>query len=128
MRLLTAVLLLLPTLAVHAQDASTMAMQAAQQAQQQAEQANQQAAAAAQQANQTAMQNAQAAASEPVCCGAAKPRFSMKPGTYPSSITVRMKDRNRGTYIYYPPDGGPPPPLPRRYTGPITLSSTTTLQ
>lgn len=128
MRSLIAVFLLFSAFAVHAQDAGMMAMQASQQAQQAAEQANQQAAMAAQQANQIAMQNGQAAAQEPVCRNVAKPRFSVKRGTYSSAITLRMKDATRGAVIYYSTDGWTPTPRSLRYSGPITLSSTATLQ
>jgi hypothetical protein len=83
---------------------------------------------AAQQANQIAMQNAQAAAQEPVCRNVARPRFSVKQGTYSSAITLRMKDATRGAVIYYSTDGWTPTPRSLRYSGPITLSSTATLQ
>jgi Chitobiase/beta-hexosaminidase C-terminal domain len=123
---------LLSALTASAQHAATMAAQQAamanQQAMQATEQANQQAAMAAQQANQIAMQNAQAAAQEPICRNVAKPRFSVEQGTYPSSITLRMKDSTRGAVIYYTTDGWTPTPLSIRYAGPVNLSSTTTLQ
>lgn len=133
MRLITAgFVVVLSALTASAQDAATIASQqaggAAQQAMQATEQSNQQAAMAAQQANQIAMQNAQAAAQQPICRNVAKPRFSVKQGTYPSSITLRMKDSTRGAVIYYTTDGWTPTPLSLRYTGPVTFASTTTLQ
>lgn len=118
MRSLFVSLFLFSALAVNAQDASQMAMQAAQQA-------NQQAMQDAQQANQQAMQNAQATT---YCCSVVRPRFSVKGGTYPSAVTLRMKDSTRGTYIYYTTDGWTPTTASRRYTGPITLSSSATIQ
>jgi len=111
-----------------AQQASQMATQAAQQA---AQQANDQMMQAAQQANQAAMQNAQLAAQDaPGCyrCFAAKPKFSVKPGAYAATVTVKMKDSTRGAAIYYTTDGWTPTAESTRYTGPITIDSTTTLQ
>ena len=128
MRYLISGLFLFSALAVYAQDATQMAMQAAQQATQAADLANQQAMQDAQQANQQATQNAQQAQATTYCCSVAKPRFSVKGGTYPSAITLRMKDSTRGTYIYYTTDGWTPTTSSRRYTGPITLHSSATLQ
>lgn len=102
---------------------------AAQQAADAAQQANQQAMQAAQQATQQAnqaMQNAQMAATP--CCRVATPKISVNPGIYPAAVTLSIKDSSRGTYIYYTTDGWTPTPASRRYTGPITISSTTTLQ
>jgi len=110
-------------------------MQAAQQATQisaqAAQQANEQAMRDAQLASQTA-QNAQQGAvlSATQChrCGAATPKFSVKPGKYPSVVTLRIKDSTRGAVIYYTTDGWTPTAASIRYTGPITIDSTTTLQ
>jgi hypothetical protein len=110
-----------------AQDAGTLA---AQQAAQAAQQANTMATQAAQQAAQSA-QAAQAQATPstqftyPV---AARPKFSAKGGTYSSPVTVKIKDSARGAVIYYTTDGWTPTTSSTRYTGPITISSTTTLQ
>ncbi len=106
------------------------AQMASQQAMQAAQQANQQAMQAAQQANQQAVQNAQQSAQNTAtyCCGVSRPQLSVKPGAYPAPVTLRMKDSTRGTIIYYTTDGWTPTPLSTRYTGPITLSSTTTIQ
>lgn len=110
-------------------------MQAAQQAAQMAAQATQQANAqmmqAAQQANQQAMQNAQQAAqntSQCYRCFAAKPKFSVKPGVYSATVTLKIRDSTRGAVIYYTTDGWTPTAASTRYTGPITIDSTTTLQ
>ena len=107
-------------------------MQAAQQASQQA---TQMATQAAQQANQTAMQNTRQAAqntaqnkSECYRCFAAKPKFSVKAGAYSKAVTLKLKDSTRGAVIYYTMDGWTPTAESTRYTGPITIDSTTTLQ
>ena len=118
-----------------AQDPGMQAAQAAQMAtqmaQQAAQQANDQMMQAAQQANQQAMQNAQQAAqSTSSCyrCGAAAPRFSVKPGNYSKTVTLKIKDSTRGAVIYYTTDGWTPTAASTRYMGPITIDSTTTLQ
>ncbi len=113
-----------------AQDPGMQAAQATQMAQQAAQQANDQMMQAAQQANQQAMQNAQQAALTPSCyrCGAAAPKFSVKPGNYSKTVTVKLEDSTRGAVIYYTTDGWTPTPASTRYMGPITIDSTTTLQ
>lgn len=116
-----------------AQDAG---MQAAQMAAQMAAQASQEAAQQAMQANlqasQQAMQNAQQAAQDSTASAgiamAAKPKLSVKPGTYNSPITLRMKDKTRGAVMYYTTDGWTPTALSTRYVGPIEIASTTHLQ
>jgi hypothetical protein len=114
-----------------AQDPGMQAAQQAQLAAQAAQQANDQAMQAGQQAAQ-AMQNAQAqAVPNTQCpCGAATPKFSLKPGPYSSSssVTVKIRDGTRGAVIYYTTDGWTPTASSTRYTGPITIASTTTLQ
>jgi hypothetical protein len=109
------------------------AQQAAQQAQQAAEQANQNAIRQAQQANedaarasQQASQNAQQLAH--VCPPAAKPKFSVKGGTFAKPVTVKIRENTRGAVVYYTTDGWTPTTNSSRYTGPITITSTTTLQ
>ena len=108
--------------------------QAAQQAAQQATQANQQAIQAMQQASQQAAQQAMLASqsttpSWPGCCALpAKPKFSVKPGTYSAPRTVKITDSARGAVIYYTTDGWTPTQDSPRYMGPITVDSTTTLQ
>jgi len=107
------------------------AQQASQMAQQAAQQANDQMMQAAQQANQQAMQNAQQAAlntTQCYRCGAATPKFSVKPGAYSATVTLRIKDSTRGAVIYYTTDGWTPTAASTRYMGPITIDTTTTLQ
>jgi hypothetical protein len=110
------------------------AAQQAIQANQQATQANQQAMQAMQQASQQAAQQAMQANQSatpfwPACCAlAAKPKFSVKPGTYSTPKTVKIIDSTRGAIIYYTTDGWTPTPDSPRYMGPITVNSTTTLQ
>jgi len=113
-----------------AQAANQQAMQAAQLANQQAMDAaiaaNQQAMQAAQAANQEAMQNAQAAANQ-TPLAVPRPKFSVRPGTYNAPLTVKIKSP-RGTTTYYTTDGWTPTKDSTRYTGPIQVNSTTTLQ
>jgi len=120
-----------------AQDAAQQAAQAAQQANQQAmqqaqaasDEAMRQAQLASQQASQQAQQNALNAASFPyVVPLAAKPTISLKSGNYSNPVTVRLKSATRGAVIYYTTDGWTPTADSPRYTGPITISSTTNLQ
>ena len=111
--------------------AAQIAMQQTQLAAQQAQQANDQAMRDAQQANQQAMQNSQQAAqagAQCYRCYAAKPKFSIKPGSYSAPLTIKMKDRTRGAVIYYTTDGWTPTEDSTRYTGPLTIDSTTSLQ
>lgn len=111
-------------------------MQAAEMAAQMAAQANQQASQQAmqdmQQASQQAMQNAQQAAQGSTASAgmamAAKPKLSVKPGTYNSPITLRMKDKTRGAVMYYTTDGWTPTARSTRYVGPIQIASTAHLQ
>jgi len=105
--------------------------EAAQQANQQALQASQQAAQQMQAAQQQAAQDAQNAladSSVPYYAYAVKPRFSTKPGKYAQAMTVKITDATRGAIIYYTTDGWTPTVASTRYMGPITISSTTTLQ
>jgi hypothetical protein len=128
-------LLLCVTLAVagafvQAQDPGMMAAQqaqmAAQQASQQAMQDMQQASQNAQMMNQS-MQNASQSA-QCYGCGAATPKLSVKSGRYASAMTLKMKASGRGAVIYYTTDGWMPTALSTRYTGPLTIDTTTTLQ
>src|SRR6185437_12520065 len=116
-----------------AQDAGMQAAQMAQQAMQDAQMANQQAMQDAQMASQQAMQASQQAMqnSDSGVYGmpmAATPKLSMKPGTYPSAITLRMKDKTRGAIMYFTTDGWTPTAQSTRYVGPIHITSTTHLQ
>ena len=123
MRIALVVLLLgaIATIA-SAQDPGQMATQQAAQAAQQATQA-------AQEANQQAIQNAQTAAQTTWGPGlAAAPKFSVKPGTYSSAVTVRITDSTRDAVIYYTTDGWTPTQDSPVYRGPITIDRNTTLQ
>jgi len=114
-----------------AQQAMQQAQQDAQQAQQFAMQAAQQAQQDAQRAQQDAMNAANAANSapyQPYFGLTSKPKFSIKPGTYSSPPKVKITDATRGAIIYYTTDGWTPTASSPRYLGPITISSTTTLQ
>ncbi|HEY5255290.1 MAG TPA: chitobiase/beta-hexosaminidase C-terminal domain-containing protein [Acidobacteriaceae bacterium] len=109
-----------------AEQANQQAMQDAQMANQMAMQASQQASQDAQQAAQQAMQNSDSGVyGMPM---AATPKLSMKSGTYPGSITLRMKDKTRGAVMYYTTDGWTPTAQSMRYVGPIQIASTTHLQ
>jgi len=102
----------------------------AQIAQQAAMEAQQQAFMQSQQAAQQAMdQQMQAAAYPgPATTYVAKPSFSVKPGTYTTPQTVKIKESTRGSIIYYTTDGWTPTPDSMRYSGPITIDATTKLQ
>ena len=125
---------LCPTL--WAQNAGMMAAQQAQQAAQQASQAaqhaNQEAMRQAQQANEDATRASQQASQSTQlahnCPPAAKPKFSVKAGTFTKPVTVKIRDNTRGSVVYYTTDGWTPTTNSERYTGPITITSTTTLQ
>ena len=111
-----------------AQQAMQQAQQDAMQAQQFAMQAAQQAQQDAQRAQQDAMNAANAANSGPYFGLTAPPKFSIKSGTLASPTKVRLTDSTRGAIIYYTTDGWTPTTGSPRYAGPITISSTTTLQ
>ncbi|MGA2300788.1 MAG: chitobiase/beta-hexosaminidase C-terminal domain-containing protein [Candidatus Acidiferrum sp.] len=134
MRILLTALITLALLASEALAQTDPGAQAAQQAAEQAIQANQQAIQAMQQASQQAAQQAMQASQPttpfwPGCCAlAAKPKFSVKPGTYSTPRTVKIIDSTRGAIIYYTTDGWTPTQDSPRYMGPITVDSTTTLQ
>jgi hypothetical protein len=108
-----------------AQQAAQNAQIASQQAQiamQQAQLANQQAAAAAQQAAQNTTPPPY------VTPLSATPKFSVKAGSYSKPLEVKIHDSTRGAVIYYTTDGWTPTTASTRYTGPIKIESTTTLQ
>jgi Chitobiase/beta-hexosaminidase C-terminal domain len=116
-----------------AQDAGMQAAQMAEQASQQAMQDSQLATQQAMQASQQATQDAQTAAqnSSQDWYGmqmAATPKLSMKSGTYPGTIILRMKDKTRGAVMYYTTDGWTPTAQSTRYVGPIHIIATTHLQ
>jgi hypothetical protein len=115
-----------------AQAANQQAMQAAQAANQQAMQAaqaaNQQAMQAAESANDRALQSAQTAALQNGQVGfVPRPKFSVRPGIYNAPLTVKIKSP-RDTTTYYTTDGWTPTRNSTRYTGSITVNSTTTIQ
>ncbi len=106
-----------------AQDAGMIAAQAAQQA-------NDQAMLAAQLTAQNAQSASDLSTVNQPYGGfyVARPRFSVKPGSYPSAITVRIKDSTPAAVIYYTTDGWTPTQASTRYTGPVTVTSTTHIQ
>lgn len=57
----------------------------------------------------------------------APPSFSPAPGTYTSTQSVTLSDSSVGATIYYTTDGSTPTTSSTVYSGPITLSSTTTI-
>jgi Chitobiase/beta-hexosaminidase C-terminal domain len=104
------------------QQASQAAMQANQEAMRQAQQANEEAARASQRANEDAQRLARC------CTPAARPKFSAQGGAYDKPVTVKVRESTRGAVVYYTTDGWTPTTASTRYTGPITISMTTTLQ
>jgi hypothetical protein len=58
----------------------------------------------------------------------ATPTFSPTPGAYTSAQAVTLSDATSGATIYYTTTGTTPTTSSTRYTGPITVSSTETLQ
>jgi hypothetical protein len=66
---------------------------------------------------------------EHLCCFLTEsPKFSVKPGKYNEPRTVKITDSTAGATIYYTTDGWTPTAESQRYTGPIKVSSTTTLR
>jgi hypothetical protein len=113
-----------------AQQAAQNAMQQAmQQAQAATAEAIRQAQDAAQQSAQLNQQAAMNAANAPYLIPtAATPSISKKSGSYNSSFIVRLKSSTRGAAIYYTTDGWTPTVDSLRYTGPISIDSSTKLQ
>jgi hypothetical protein len=56
------------------------------------------------------------------------PTFSVAPGTYTTAQTVTLADATAGTTIYYTTNGTTPTTSSAVYSGPITVSSTETLE
>ena len=56
------------------------------------------------------------------------PTFSVSPGTYASAQTVTISDATSGTTIYYTTNGSTPTTGSTVYSGPITVSSTETIE
>ncbi|HST09346.1 MAG TPA: chitobiase/beta-hexosaminidase C-terminal domain-containing protein [Terriglobales bacterium] len=127
------VLLLIPLAApLSAQTPGMIAQQAAQQANQDAMHASQEAMRQAQQANEDAARASQQAShnasNSHICPPAARPKFSVKGGAFAKPVTVKIRENTRGAVVYYTTDGWTPTINSTRYTGPITIASTTTLQ
>ncbi|MFL6354418.1 MAG: chitobiase/beta-hexosaminidase C-terminal domain-containing protein, partial [Bryobacteraceae bacterium] len=59
---------------------------------------------------------------------AATPAFSPSPGTYNSAQSVAISDSSSGTTIYYTTNGSTPTTSSTVYTGPIQVSTTTTIK
>lgn len=59
---------------------------------------------------------------------AVKPYFTAGAGTYHAPISVAIGDGTAGAVIHYTTDGTTPTAASPTYSGPITISSTTTLQ
>ena len=57
----------------------------------------------------------------------AKPTFSLPWGTYSETQTVSISDTSKNAIIYYTTDGSTPTMSSTLYSGPVTISSTTTL-
>jgi Chitobiase/beta-hexosaminidase C-terminal domain len=58
-----------------------------------------------------------------------KPRFSPKPGVFLGSVPpVAITVNEKGAAIYFTTDGSTPTIQSQRYTGPISMSATTTLK
>ena len=123
--LLAAAVLMLGGAIMQAQDPGTEAVQAAPQAAMQTQHLAQQQTQQMNQATADASQNATN------CCAVgrvAKPTFSLKAGTYSKTLEVKIRDSSRGAVIYYTTDGWTPTTASTRYTGPVTIDSTTRLQ
>lgn len=121
-----------------AQQAQQIANQQTQQAQQDTIRAEQEARDANLRANQQLMDAAAAAVTantNPPPPNSASvrvtrtPKFSPKAGTFkgiPPQVEITVA--TKGAAIYYTTDGSTPTPTSARYTGPITISRTTTLK
>jgi len=59
---------------------------------------------------------------------AARPSFSPAPGTYTGPINVSIFSTTAGATMYYTTDGTTPTTTSNKYTGPVTISTTTTLK
>jgi hypothetical protein len=59
---------------------------------------------------------------------AATPTFSPAPGVFTSAQNVTLSDATPGAAIYYTTDGSPPTTASTVYSGPIAVSTTTTIK
>jgi len=59
---------------------------------------------------------------------AARPSFNPAPGTYAGSVTVSILSTTAGATMYYTIDGTTPTTASNKYTGPVTITATTTLK
>jgi hypothetical protein len=59
---------------------------------------------------------------------AARPSFSPAPGTYTNPINVSIFSTTAGATMYYTTDGTTPTTASSKYTGPFTVSTTTTVK
>jgi len=80
-----------------------------------------------------AIANASGYSNSPIVSGtyslvAATPTFSLTTGTYNGAHAVSISDATAGVQIYYTTDGTIPTTNSTLYSGPVTISSTTTLQ
>ena len=119
--------------AAAAAQATAAAQQASQQASDQAMQSMHQAMQDAQRANEQAMANLNNAShnntnNTPIVAVTMPAKISVKSGTYNQPITVKLSNRSRGAIMYYTTDGWTPTTASMRYSGPITIDSTTKLQ
>ena len=69
-----------------------------------------------------------ASAAYTITATVAMPAFSLGSGTYSTAQSVAISDATSGATIYYTTNGTTPTTSSARYTGPITVSSTETLQ
>jgi Chitobiase/beta-hexosaminidase C-terminal domain len=113
-----------PTLQA-AQQAQPWAIQQAQAAQRDWWEANRQAAEANRRAMDEALPPQSAAPAYPAYT--LPPKFSLKPGHYKRPITVSISTPQRDATIYYTLDGWKPSTESLRYRGPIVINQTTTL-
>ncbi len=58
----------------------------------------------------------------------AAPTFSPAPGTYTTSQSITLSDTTTGAAIYYTTNGSTPTAAATRYSSPIAISSTTTIE
>ena len=76
----------------------------------------------------TSMPSPVASATTQTLTQTATPTFSPSGGTFTNSVTVAISDTTLGASIYYTTNGLPPTTGSTLYTGPITVSSTETVQ